>query len=174
MRLIVGLGNPGEKYEATRHNVGFVVVDNIARHGGKEWLENSYTDSMVIRENEFVLAKPLTFMNSSGVAVNKLLKFFELQPEDMIVVHDDLDITLGEYKIQFAKGPKVHNGVNSIENHLGTDKFWRARVGVENRDPENRIPGESYVLQKMPLLEVQQFEYILPDLIKDVMNINNG
>jgi peptidyl-tRNA hydrolase, PTH1 family len=86
-------------------------------------------------------------MNESGKAVKKLVDFYKVEMDDLYVIHDDLDIKLGEYKIQKGVGPKVHGGVNSIERELGKEDFWRARVGVDNRDLENRIPGEEYVLQ---------------------------
>jgi len=132
MRIIVGLGNPGEEYKNNRHNVGHLVVKTL--------LKRSLT-------KDFVVKKSQVFMNDSGVFVKKLVEQNRVKASDLWVIHDDLDIPLGSYKIQKGKGPKLHNGVNSIEEELGTDEFWRVRVGVDNRDPESRISGEEYVLQ---------------------------
>lgn len=171
MKLIVGLGNPGEKYDHTRHNVGYMVLDQLASEISGEWLMNKYTNSLVIDHQSFILAKPQTFMNNSGEAVSALLKFYELQHDNLVVIHDDLDIALGQYKIQMGKGPKVHNGVNSIENHLKTEQFTRVRIGVDNRDPNNRIPGAIYVLEKMSMVDQMIIEPILPNITRDIMNI---
>ncbi len=131
MKLIVGLGNPGAKYKDNRHNVGYMVLDKL--HNSKE----------------VKLSKSDTFMNESGVAVKKEMNFYKLEVEDLVVIHDDLDIRLGEYKIDMARGPKQHNGVTSVEKELGTKDFLRVRVGVDNRDQsaEFRVPGERYVLE---------------------------
>lgn len=132
-KLIVGLGNPGERYKNNRHNIGFVVLDRL-----KDKLNE---------EKELYFLKPDTFMNKSGLAVAKIKNFYKINEEDVYVIHDDLDIRLGEYKIQLGVGPKVHNGVDSVEKELGTSNFWRVRIGVDNRDQEHRIPGEDYVLK---------------------------
>ena len=86
-------------------------------------------------------------MNDSGTVVSDLLTKHKVRPEDLYIVHDDLDLPLGTWKLQYAKGPKEHNGINDIEQKLGTKDFWRIRVGVDNRKPENRESGEEYVLQ---------------------------
>ncbi|MBU1071203.1 aminoacyl-tRNA hydrolase, partial [Patescibacteria group bacterium] len=114
MKLIVGLGNIGEKYKNTRHNVGFMVVDELEKH--KEDL------------GKVMLVKPATFMNESGRAVAKMVRFYKLDLDNLYVVHDDLDLKLGEYKIQKGVGPKVHNGILSVEKELGDKEFWRVRV----------------------------------------------
>jgi peptidyl-tRNA hydrolase, PTH1 family len=164
VKLIVGLGNPGDQYHQTRHNVGFMVMDNLARMINGEWLMNKYVQSLVINHQSLVLAKPQSFMNKSGEAVKLLVSYYESKTSDITVIHDDLDIRLGEYKIQLGKGPKVHNGINSIEKSLGTEQFWRVRVGIDNRDPENRIPGESYVLQQFSLLELEALDKVFENI----------
>ena len=157
MYLIVGLGNPGKEYEDMRHNAGYIAVDKFSEILDKEeyssngWRNEKIFDSEVnIFEKDntkIVLLKPTTFMNNSGVAVEKALKKYK--PEDMskelILIHDDLDISLGEYKIQSGTSPKCHYGVKSIEDHLGTADFIRVRIGIDNRI-DRRIPGEKYVL----------------------------
>jgi len=152
VKLIVGLGNPGEKYESTRHNVGFTLIDSYAETLGMESFQNQPKfDAEIAKKESLLLAKPQTFMNDSGRSVRKLADYYQVSSQDMWICHDDLDLTLGEYKIQFAKGPKIHNGVNSVEQTLGTINFWRVRIGVDNRTPEERqyLVGRDYVLKKL-------------------------
>lgn len=148
-KLIVGLGNPGKKYEKNRHNVGFMAVNRIVRELMVSPHVERKLESVTFYHHatKTVFAKPQTFMNSSGEAVSRLMRWFKTKPDDLYVIHDDLDIRLGEYKIQKGKGPRLHNGIKSIEEKLGTSEFWRIRVGVDNRDPQSRTPGEQYVLQ---------------------------
>lgn len=157
MKAIVGLGNVGEKYARTRHNVGFMVIEKLA--------------PLVKDKKEIILFKPDTMMNASGAAVNKLVEGKKIKLSDLFIIHDDLDIRLGEYKIQRAKGPKVHKGVNSIESALGTSDFWRVRVGVDSRDPDNRTPGEEYVLQDFSDEEMETLGGVLDDLCKKLARL---
>lgn len=140
MKLIIGLGNPGPKYANNRHNVGYLAVDYLA-------------DTPVAKS--VVLKKTGEFMNNSGLAVARYINYYKLSTSDLYIVHDDLDIKLGEYKIQFGVGPKLHNGIESIETKLKTQEFWRVRVGVDNRGSDNRIPGEKYVLQDFTKEEIK-------------------
>jgi len=135
MKLIVGLGNPGQKYKNNRHNVGFMVVDELAK------LNLPAQAGLP----DVVFFKPQKFMNRSGVEV-KNLQVRNLQ--DLYVVHDDLDIELGKFKISFGKGPRVHNGLLSIYEQLGTKDFWHVRIGIDNRLKTGfKGTGEEYVLQ---------------------------
>ena len=165
MKLIVGLGNPGEKHLKTRHNVGFAVVDKLVdqlRSSG-HILENDWKESKtgnllyVWAGSEVELIKPQTFMNNSGESVTAGKgKHQNLKVDDIYVIHDDLDIKLGEFKLQKGKGPRNHNGVLSIYDQLGTKDFWHVRIGIENRDKMlnaknemlNFPRGEEYVLQE--------------------------
>lgn len=195
MRLLVGLGNPGSKYEYNRHNVGFMVVDWLAIkiQNSKPRLPDGQArlpDGQVKTQNQelkfrydkklqslvlttlhpisynlqLILAKPTTFMNSSGIAVKKLITHYKVKISDLWVIHDDLDLRLGEYKIQFGVGPKLHYGVSSIEETLGTKNFWRVRVGVDNRNPDNRTPGEEYVLQNFENREIAIIRTVINDV----------
>jgi PTH1 family peptidyl-tRNA hydrolase len=155
IKLVVGLGNPGQKFKSTRHNAGFLFVDRLASKLNLSLSENSKFNSLVvthkIERNKVILSKPLTFMNKSGKAVQNICTFYKIKPENILVAHDDLDIQLSHSKLQFARGPKIHNGIKSINEILGTDKYWRLRLGVDNRktQAEKNIPGRKYVLQKM-------------------------
>lgn len=151
MKLLVGLGNPGEKYKNNRHNVGYMVIDSLEK-----------------LPKGVVAKKTNIFMNDSGREVKKLLSYYKCQMSDLYIVHDDLDIPFGSYKIQFGKGPKVHNGVNDVEQILGTPEFWRVRVGVDNRIPENRPTGEKYTLEDFTPEENETIKKIMPQLVEDL------
>ena len=106
-------------------------------------------------------------MNDSGVAVKKIVDSYKIDPQNIYIIHDDLDISLGEYKIQIAKGPKVHNGINSVEEELGTKNFGRIRIGIENRDPENRTKGEEYVLQNFTEEEKRILKWVIQKIVHE-------
>ena len=172
MKAIVGLGNPGEKYTNTRHNVGFMVLDEISsRLDFGNWENSKKFDSLFIETPLVILVKPQTFMNQSGEAVSKIIRFYKIKSSDLILVHDDLDIVLGEYKIQSQKGPKVHNGIASIEEKLGTYDFIRARVGVDNRELQNRIPGETYVLDNFREDEKQIINTVINSVSDEIIKL---
>lgn len=147
MKIIVGLGNPGKIYERHRHNVGFNVVDVFgARHSIdiRKRAFGALIGSGIIIGETVVLAKPQTFMNISGDSVLPLVRFYRLEPVDLIVVHDDLDIELGSLKITKGQGHGGHNGVKSVAESLGTNEFFRVRVGI-GRPPAGMDPAD-YVL----------------------------
>lgn len=153
MKIILGLGNPGPDYKLTRHNCGVMLVDKIyeLRFGNDEYGFRRNKDIFVYKTEDLILAKSANvFMNESGRMIHDL-KYMNYDMKNLYLVHDDLDIKLGEYKIQFGRGPKEHGGVNSVEEAMGTDQFWRVRIGVENRNTP--ISGEEYVLQRFPAEE---------------------
>lgn len=133
MKLIVGLGNPGEKYKDTRHNVGFMVVDKLAHElGGSDiqWESIAKLGALVAKAGEVVLMKPETYMNGSGVAVKKVASFYKISPEDIWVIHDDLDLPLGKIRIRVGGASAGHHGIDSVIQELGNDKFVRIRLGI--------------------------------------------
>ncbi len=132
MKILIGLGNPKSKYQNNRHNIGQIFIDYLK------------TQNL---NNGLILLKSSTFMNESGKFVQKILKKHQVNPENLYIIHDDLDIPLGKFKINFAQGPKLHNGIKSIEETIKTQNFWRIRIGVDARDKNNWIDGEVYVLQ---------------------------
>jgi PTH1 family peptidyl-tRNA hydrolase len=146
MYLIVGLGNPGEKYEKTRHNLGFLALDLLA--GPDAPWESKY-DCQFLKLADVILAKPQTFMNNSGKAVAQILKFHPAPDtvKEIIVVHDELDLPLGTIKIQKNISGAGHNGVQSIIDEVGTQDFIRIRLGTNNPELRGQIPGDDYVLQ---------------------------
>jgi peptidyl-tRNA hydrolase, PTH1 family len=152
MKLIIGLGNPGSKYVHNRHNAGYLLVDRV-------------------QSSEFVAKKTDCFMNESGKFVKKLTTNYELPTTNLYIAHDDLDLKLGTYKIQFGVGPKVHNGISSIESALGGKDFWRIRIGVDNRDSDNRTSGEEYVLQDFTKEELDILEQVYAKVRNDIAKI---
>jgi peptidyl-tRNA hydrolase, PTH1 family len=148
MKFIVGLGNPGNKYQHTRHNIGFKVVDQIANN--QEWKSSKGKLEYLWLEmggEKVELVKPQAFMNKSGLVLTYVKKKHpQLTGENLFVIHDDLDLEVGKFKLQFGKGPKQHNGLTSIYQHLGTDQFWHVRVGIDGRQGDRTIPSDKYVL----------------------------
>jgi PTH1 family peptidyl-tRNA hydrolase len=173
MKLIVGLGNPEDKHRNNRHNSGFLVVDELARLLlEEEWSSVKKFQSLIIKhEGLFILVKPQTFMNNSGKAVKKLIDQYKIESSDLWVIHDDLDIALGDYKIQKGKGPKLHKGIKSIEEKLGKTDFWRVRIGVENRSAESKISGETYVLQDFTEEEIEVVTPIIAKISREIISL---
>ena len=166
MKLVVGLGNPGEAHANNRHNVGFVMVDRLAGEGA-EW-EPKF-EALILKAKDYLLVKPQMFMNRSGEVVAKIANFYKVTIDDLVVIHDDLDIRLGEYKIQKGVGPKVHNGLTSVEERLGTANFWRLRVGVDNRPAgQARVPGDEYVLSDFTAEEKEISDGVMGEAVKEL------
>jgi len=179
MKLITGLGNPGKKYQKSRHNVGFLVLDRLRErflfqknYNVTDWEEEKtfMSEMAFLKQGSRVIAilqKPLTYMNNSGQAVSKVVKKYNIEKleENFILIHDDLDIPFGKYKIQKSKSPKGHNGVADVESLLQTTKFQRVRVGIESRIEKN-IPGEDFVLMNFTKDE----QIVLDEVIDDVVN----
>lgn len=139
MKLIVGLGNPGREYQGTRHNIGFMVLDILARAHGisvKSRRNKAHVGEGVIENQKVVLAKPLTYMNLSGEAVGGLMRRYRLKPADLIVVSDDVDLPLGRIRIRASGSAGGHKGLRSIIHSLGTQEFARIRVGIGSPDRE--------------------------------------
>ncbi len=159
MKLIVGLGNPGEKYEKTRHNVGFMALEQFLKdfEPAKQttWENNIKFKSDIATIDyqpnfselqKIILVKPKTFMNNSGMAVALVANFYKIKPEDIWVMHDDVDFPEGSMRIRFGGASAGHRGVMNIIDDLGTDKFWRFRLGI-GRPGESQHSGvEHYVL----------------------------
>lgn len=157
-KLLVGLGNPGEKYRNSRHNTGFIVLDAFVHAQGLSWTTNKKVLSEICREKEVVLLKPQTFMNDSGQAVSKALSYFSVLPEDLIVVHDEVDLEPLQLRVSKDASSAGHRGVQSIIDWVGTQDFTRIRVGV----------GRPRRLQGTPAENNQQVEkYVLEDFLPD-------
>lgn len=133
MKLVVGLGNPEDKYAGTRHNLGFEVLDELTKKFNLvDWAKDDNFKSELIKSEQLILVKPQTFVNKSGLAVSELANFYKVISEDIIVIHDELDLTLGKIKVRLGGAAAGHHGVESIINSLGTDQFIRVRLGIGN------------------------------------------
>jgi PTH1 family peptidyl-tRNA hydrolase len=146
--LVVGLGNPGREYAGNRHNVGFMVVDELARRHGGSWREkfSGRLAELRIDGHKVALLKPETYMNDSGRSVAAAQKFFKLEPDAILVVHDEVDLESGRLQARHGGGLAGHNGLRSIAAHLKTPEFMRLRVGVGRPDRGDRRPVADYVL----------------------------
>ncbi len=147
MRWIVGLGNPGTEYANTRHNVGFMVVDELARrHGGTVASSKckALTGEIRIQNEKVALLKPMTYMNLSGESVRAFMDYYKVKLEDMIVVYDDLDTEVGRIRLRYQGSAGGHNGIKSIIQHTGTQTFNRVRVGISR--PRPGVAVSDYVL----------------------------
>ncbi len=167
--LVVGLGNPGPDYEATRHNVGFRVVELLAaRAGGGRFGRHRKVNADVLEgrlgERRVVLAKPRTYMNVSGGPVAGLLKYYSVPLADLVVVHDDLDLGLGVVRLKFGGGEGGHNGLRSISSSTGSKEYLRLRFGI-GRPPGRQDPAD-FVLKRFSATEAKELEFAV-DLAAD-------
>lgn len=164
VHLVVGLGNPGSTYKRTRHNVGFMVVDQIAQDFSIALVKQKF-DTVFGRGSvddvEVVLAKPMAFMNRSGPQVHKIAKYYRILSEDMLVVHDDIDLAFGRIKIKEKGGDGGHKGVRSIIDAFGGGDFVRLRIGVGR--PEAGINAADHVLGKFSLKETKVLHRIITE-----------
>ncbi len=164
-RLIVGLGNPGEKYENTRHNIGFMVVDELAEKltkGPVDWEESSRFNSFILLSSarNIILAKPQSFMNASGAVVAKVAQYYKVSAENIWIVHDDVDLPLGKIKIRLGGAAAGHHGVESIMANLGTDKFLRFRLGIGHPGRGADAHVEDYVLKDFDTNEKSEVKHL--------------
>ena len=164
--LVVGLGNPGTEYESTRHNIGAMVVEKIAASSGVKFTSHK-TQSQIaeikrgigIDQPTFLLARPNSYMNDSGSAVAGLSQYFEIPAERVIALHDELDIPFAAIRVKLGGGDNGHNGLKSITQSLGTNNYFRIRLGV-GRPPGQQDPGD-FVLKKFSSVEKKELELFL-------------
>lgn len=166
MRIIIGLGNPEAKYEKTRHNIGFRIIDTLRNKlSFEDWKLNKKLNCFISQEKNLILAKPTTFMNNSGLAVKLISDYFKINPQDILIIHDEIDLPFGEMKIQEGRGSAGHNGVQSIIDHLGTKDFLRLRIGIKN---EQAVNLEQFVLENFSQEEEKQIETIIEKAIETI------
>lgn len=164
MKIIIGLGNAGREYMSTRHNIGWRVIDALAKEIGGQY-KDKFKLSSVIMKGELggeaiIIAKPTIMMNNSGQAARALIDFFKVQPEDVIVVHDELDIPFGKVKAKQGGSDGTHNGLASVTEHIGKN-YWRVRIGIDQEKRDIPVPAD-FVLARFNEAEEQK----LPELIK--------
>ncbi|MEM9577947.1 MAG: aminoacyl-tRNA hydrolase [Pseudomonadota bacterium] len=174
MKLIVGLGNPGPKYAGHRHNIGFIALDQIARdHGFAAW-KGKHQGSLA--EGRFgsaraVLLKPETFMNNSGQSVQAAMRFFKLEPSDVIVFHDEIDLAPGKVKYKLGGGHAGHNGLRSIHAHIGPE-YARVRLGVGHPGHKDKVP--SYVLHDFAKADQSWLDDVLRGVSDGALHLAEG
>ncbi|WP_431306272.1 aminoacyl-tRNA hydrolase [Sulfuricystis multivorans] len=143
MRLVVGLGNPGPDYLETRHNAGFWFCERLARELGVPFAREARFHGLIAKRRvgsaDFFLLKPQTFMNRSGLSVQAVLHFYRIEPAEMLVVHDELDLPPGQLRLKFGGGLGGHNGLKDITSHLGTQDYWRLRIGIGHPGDRNQV-----------------------------------
>jgi PTH1 family peptidyl-tRNA hydrolase len=177
MLLIAGLGNPGDKYKDTRHNVGYMVIDALADDLGIDFKEDKKRNALIAeytmtfegekKKTRLALVKPLTFMNNSGEAVAKVRKYFQIPEDNVWVVHDDLDIELGAIRIRRGGSSAGQKGVQSIIDHLGTNEFIRFRVGIRPESGQ-KSSAEEFVLKKFSKKELPTIKSEVVDLVETI------
>lgn len=150
IKLIVGLGNPEKEYERTRHNAGFLFIDELAR-----------------RKLKVIIAKSQSFMNESGKSVAALIKFYKLKPENVLIVHDDIDILFGKFKFSFGRSSAGHKGVDSIIKALKTKNFWRLRIGIQPKIAM-RVKADKIILKKFTANEIKELSKIMKKAISEL------
>ncbi len=162
MKLIIGLGNIGDKYVFTRHNVGFMVLDRLAARENFSFREEKKLKSFVAKVRlsgeEFLLVKPTTFMNLSGEALRAVIDYYKIDIKDILVIYDDLALDLGRIRFRADGSDGGHNGIKSIIQHLGTNKFARLKVGI---GPQPPIPAENFVLQNFSKEQQETLKTVL-------------
>jgi len=177
MKAIIGLGNPGKKYQSTRHNIGFQVVDQIQSDwsGFSGWQKNSKFQAEIsegnIDGNKILLVKPFTFMNDSGLSAQAISHFYKMAPMDFIVVHDEVDLEFGKYKVQHDVSSAGHNGVKSIIKHLSTQMFYRIRVGVGKENKQKQGETSKFVLNSFSLIEKIKLKKIKAELLEEIKEL---
>jgi PTH1 family peptidyl-tRNA hydrolase len=168
MKLIVGLGNPGKKYEANRHNIGFMILDAFAMQQGVGFANNKRLESDIAnigkhRAGAALLIKPQNYMNNSGLSIKRVLNFYQLQPSDMLVLYDELALPFGTLRIRNEGSSAGHNGVASIIEAMG-DKFWRIRFGIANEYSE-KVESAAFVLSDFNKDEKSALPALLDEII---------
>ncbi|MCP8971180.1 aminoacyl-tRNA hydrolase [Ectobacillus ponti] len=149
MKLIVGLGNPGREYEYTRHNIGFLVIDELSKRWNIPLNQQKFKGIFgagVVNGEKVILLKPLTYMNLSGESIRPLMEYYKVDIEDFTVMYDDLDLPAGRLRLRTKGSAGGHNGIKSTIAHLGTQEFNRIRIGIDR--PKNGMPVHAYVLGK--------------------------
>lgn len=170
-KIIAGLGNPGNEYENTYHNVGFLAVDYFINKVKKLSLKNLKGKNFEYAENgNTIFVRPLTFMNESGTAIKNSLKYFKASPNELLVMHDDSDILLGEYKLSFERGSGGHKGIESIIANLKTNKFWRIRIGIRppSRSGMPRKKALEFVLKNISPAHKRLLMSVFADVAKQI------
>lgn len=177
MKLVVGLGNPGNEYKATRHNIGFMIIDHYLKTRNIEGSNNKFSGiyfEKIINDEKVILLKPQKYMNLSGEVVAQFVNFFKVPVEDILIIHDDLDILFGNVKLKYKGSCGGHNGLRNIEQHLHTQEYKRLKFGIGNKDVSSLFEIKDYVLSKFSVDEAKQIEQLLSktdEIIDDYLTL---
>ncbi|AXK48362.1 aminoacyl-tRNA hydrolase [Aliarcobacter trophiarum LMG 25534] len=166
MYLIVGLGNIGEKYQNTRHNIGFLVVDFMTKNLNITSITNSNFQSTLLKAGYNLFSKPTTYMNNSGVAVRAIMDYYKVDLENIIIIHDDIDLPFGTVKFKIGGGHGGHNGLRSLDSHISKD-YIRVRIGIGK--PQDKDDVANYVLSDFSKIEFEELnKTIIPHVAKAI------
>lgn len=165
MFLIAGLGNPGDKYKNTRHNIGFLVIDEIAKNLTTSIINKSHFQTELVKTSDKFLAKPQTFMNQSGQSIISIAQYYDIENENIIIIHDDLDLPFATVKFKLGGGHGGHNGLKSIDSHIGQD-YIRVRIGIGKPNDKSQI--SDYVLSNFSKEEFIDLNEIIAHTIKAI------
>ncbi|QKF73734.1 peptidyl-tRNA hydrolase [Aliarcobacter faecis] len=166
MYLIVGLGNIGEKYQNTRHNIGFLVIDYITKNLNTTNINNPNFQSTLLKSGYNLFSKPITYMNNSGIAVYNVKEYYKIDLENIIIIHDDLDLPFGVVKFKIGGGHGGHNGLKSLDSHI-TKEYIRVRVGIGK--PKDKEDVANYVLSNFSKEEQDElYDRIIPHIAKSI------
>jgi len=175
MKLIIGLGNPGKEYDNTRHNVGFMALDSYAKvknlNFNKNKFDGLYLDT-IIKGEKVILLKPLKYMNLSGEVIKKYVEYFKIDVSDILIIHDDMDLEIGTFKIRYKGGTAGHNGLKDIEKNLSTNEYKRIKVGIsknKNIDTVNYVLGK---FTKDEMIKLENVLNLLTNVIDDFINLS--
>ena len=176
MKVIVGLGNPGEEYENTRHNIGFYMLDKYFEYkkNDAKWKKkfNGLYKEMVINGEKVLFLKPLSYMNLSGTVVSEYVNFFKVNIDDLLIISDDLDLNIGNYKLKEKGSSGGHNGLKSIQQCLKTDIYKRLKIGISN---DKRIDTKDYVLSKFSKdekIKLEKVSGVVNSILDDFLKID--
>lgn len=175
MKLIIGLGNPGKEYDKTRHNIGFMCIDKLASYYdipiNKKKFDGLYNE-FIHNEEKVILLKPQSYINLSGQVIKKYIDYFKIPISDILVICDDMDLSIGNYKLKYKGGSAGHNGLKNIESALQTNEYKRLKIGISKN---KMIDAKDYVLGKLTIDDMQQIESIIakvPNIISDFITIS--
>ncbi|MGK7928944.1 MAG: aminoacyl-tRNA hydrolase [Spirulina sp.] len=187
-QFIIGLGNPGAKYQKTRHNIGFDVLDNLAQLWQMSWQENRrfkgyFSEGRAFGNQKIYLLKPLTYMNRSGESIRAVMDWYKLEPESLLVIYDDMDLALGRLRIRLSGSAGGHNGIKSAIAHIGGQNFPRLRIGIGQKTAEKEAishvlgkfaPEEKPIVTETIELAIAAVEMGLKEGLEKAMSLYNG